>query len=233
VKNQKNTILFLSIALLALLVLVVACIDDTGNSVENQPSTPESYEIDDIFWATEGRGDNYKKPSQDDDFILPPVGKDIASDDISPAPQILESKTRYNIMQLLQLVGNNVSEVIDVFGKLPELASPYAGVYICDEVYFYVDTDTLSTIVMIALSADLCEIDGVSLDRNRDELINVFGTPISEWHDEEGSPYYYGLILDFEIQNRFARFILRTSYENAELMKIFSSLPPKHYWRGQ
>jgi hypothetical protein len=250
-KKQINKLPFISVMFF---VLSVSCINSSVDLIESPSSEFELYENSDMPWVTEEMEESYNKPSQCENFIPPPTNSDDVSialspsqktnpdvpftsdssliETISPLPQTLESKTRYSIMQLLQLVGNNISEVIDVFGELPELASPYTGVYVWDEVYIYVDIDTLSTIKMISLPSDICEFDGVSLDRNRDELINIFGIPISEWRDEEGGPYYYGLILDFEMQTLFVRFVLRSSDEKSELIKIYPLKPPQHYWKG-
>jgi hypothetical protein len=40
-------------------------------------------------------------------------------------------------------------------------------------------------------------------------------------------------VLDFEMQNRFVRFVLPTSDENSEFMKIFLSEPPQRFWQGR
>ena len=109
---------------------------------------------------------------------------------------------------------------------------PEVGIYIHDGIYFYVDINTSIT-VCITISPDICEVDGVALDKNREELINIFGIPKSEWYDEEGGPYFYNLILDFEIQSRFVRFGLQTSDEKANFMEFFYSSPPQHYWSGR
>jgi hypothetical protein len=133
---------------------------------------------------------------------------------------------------LLQLLGNDISKAINIFGELPEFASG-SGVYIYYNIYLYVNMETLSEVLLIALPPNSCEVGGVTLDKNRDELVSIFGIPKSEWYDETGGPYSYYLMLDYEIEGRFVRICLPTSENNSELIKLFYSEPPQHYWRGQ
>jgi hypothetical protein len=150
----------------------------------------------------------------------------------SPSPKAAGQQSRYNFYHLLRLLGADISETADILGISPEIVSD-AGVYACEGVYFYADIDSFSKIVCITISPDMCEIDNISLDKNREELIDIFGTPMSEWYDEEGGPYFYNMILDFEIQRYFVRFGLRTPDEKSNFMKIFLSEPPQQYWQGR
>jgi hypothetical protein len=201
--HMKRLRCILPIFFMAVLVMFAACGKDEVVSAEN-------------FLGDE----NYGYLFADADEIF------------SAAPHAAEETTRYDFFQLLRLVGNNISEAAEVFGEVPELASAASGVYVHGEVWLYVEIENLSRILMISMSPDACEIDGAALDVNREGLIDIFGVPVAEWYDEEGGPYSYGLVLDFEVDGNFVRFILPASGEGAGWMKFFPSRPPQTYWRG-
>ena len=133
----------------------------------------------------------------------------------------------YDGNPILQFMGADISEVIDVLGEPLDVTSrppstDIAGIYVYDRLYFHVDDNT--SIGYITMSPDVCEIDGVSLDKNRDELISILGVPEYEMFDEEGEFSNY-LLLDFEIQDCLVRFCLETSDEKASWMEVYTVSP--------
>jgi len=138
------------------------------------------------------------------------------SDTESPSTESPEPTSIYDFYQLLELGGSDIAEVIDVLGGSPELVSE-TGVYLYDGIYFHT---TNSVITMVYISPSRCVVNGISLEINKEELIALFGFPKAEWYDEEGGPYFYCLMLDFEIQGRIVRFGLDPTDEKVSFMEI-------------
>ncbi|GEM_PF-5844685 len=164
------------------------------------------------------------------------LSPETTSESLSPSPlsdnvdmyksevtNLYQGEILYVDIPILQFMGADISEVIDVLGEPLDVASrppstDVAGIYVYDRLYFHVDDNT--PIGYITMSPDVCEIDGVSLDKNRDELISMLGVPNFESFDEEGEFSNY-LLLDYEIQGYWVRFCLETSDEKASWMEIY------------
>ena len=151
----------------------------------------------------------------------------------SASPQTPGLVNRLSFNEIFQLLGAGVFEVFDFSTDMDDwFYNPDACVGFYDGLHFYTDGNTQETIVCIAAAADECEYDGVALDKSREELFDLFGTPKSEWYDNEGSPYYYGLLMDYEIEGCFVRFCLSSSDEKPFAIQFFLSEPPQQYWTG-
>lgn len=157
------------------------------------------------------------------------------------AASLYQGEILYDGIPILQFMGVDISKVIDVLGEPLDVTSrspstDMAGIYVYDRLYFHVDDNT--PIGYITMSPDVCEIDGVSLDKNRDELISILGVPKSERFDDEGEFSNY-LLLDFEIQGCLVRFCLETSDKKTSWMEVYkvSSDPlaatDKSYFGGE
>lgn len=144
--------------------------------------------------------------------------------DITPEiASLYQGEILYDGIPILQFMGDDISTMINVLGEPLDIASrpvsaDIAGIYVYDRLYVHVGDNT--PIGYITMLPEVCEIDGVSLDKNRDELISILGAPQYEMFDEEGE-YSHFLLLDFEIQGCLVRFCLETADEKASWMEIY------------
>ncbi len=153
--------------------------------------------------------------------------KSVLSNDVdistSNTVSLYQGDILYKGIPILKLMGDDISKAIDVLGEPLDVASrppltEVAGVYVYDRLYLHIDDNT--PIGYITMSPDVCEIDGISLDKNRNELISILGDPKSERFDDTGQ-YAYDLLLDFEIQGCYVRFCLENSDTKANWIEVF------------
>lgn len=168
--------------------------------------------------------DNRSPETTTESLSVSPVPDDV--DMYTPnAESLYQGEILYGGTPILQLMGGDIYKVIEVLGEPLDITSrppstDMAGIYVYDRLYFHVDDNT--PIGYITMLPDVCEIDGVSLDKNRDELISILGVPESEQFDDEGEFSNY-LLLDFEIQGCLVRFCLEDPDKKASWMEVYGS----------
>lgn len=104
----------------------------------------------------------------------------------------------------------------DVDGSLYEGGS-YMGY---DGIEFVYDEDT-SSIEYIFVDPTMCTFNGVTLDKNHDELVNLLGIPSSEGiiNDDMNETYYY--LMTYYMGSYTIQFELENEYSNAYLIGFY------------
>lgn len=104
----------------------------------------------------------------------------------------------------------------DVDGSLYEGGS-YMGY---DGIEFVYDEET-SSIEYIFVAPSMCTFNGVSLDKNREELVNLLGTPSSEdiINDDMNETYYY--LMTYYMGSYTIQFELENEYSDAYLIGFY------------
>lgn len=113
------------------------------------------------------------------------------------APTMSDGKLYYYGVSLTELLGHPITDLNNIFGA-PTSGTPVDGsLYSGGEFYSYGDiafvADDTGTIAWVMGTPSAVEINGVTLDKTRDELTQVIGEPISEqpgYNEMTDASYY-------------------------------------------
>lgn len=108
-----------------------------------------------------------------------------------------DGKLYYYGVSLTELLGHPITDLNNIFGA-PTSGTPVDGsLYSGGEFYSYGDiafvADDAGTIAWVMGTPSAVEINGVTLDKTRDELTQVIGEPISEqpgYNEMTDASYY-------------------------------------------